>query len=214
MIYSLPAINLEPSTVEEEIEFTSDKTDEYFGVVSTSGNYPLPEAERVFSNSGWSIDSEGVYLSPSNTFDKLLLLSHQMLVSNISKVAYDLYIPGSDVIVNLWSPIPNQQSTNSFRYSIYVRRSEIRDYSSGAQQKYIITSFSINLSSYNRLRYEFDLAGEKFQIYEANSDYSVFNLLATLVLPVIHTGFYIPGFSGISTNVNNRLKRVTIERYV
>ncbi|MGB3513084.1 MAG: hypothetical protein WBA93_28495 [Microcoleaceae cyanobacterium] len=210
-----PTPTPEPEPIKEtvEIEFTTDKTDEYYGIVSTSDNYTLPEEQRVFSNSGWSVDEEGLYLSPSNTSDRLLLLSHQLLSEKLIKVEYDLFIPGNDFVASLFTEAPTQ-NTSYFIYSIFARRSDVRNYVSGSSQSYLINLPSMNFSLYGRIKIELNLEDEKLYFFGADSDYSVLTFLTSVPLPNVHTGFYIPGFSGVSVNASNRLKRVIIERYV
>jgi len=189
------------------LEFTPDKSDDYFGVVSTSSNHTLPEDERKLSNSGWSIDENGLYLSPANNTNRLLLLSHQSLATNLLKVRYYLYLPSSDFNVSLFTPVQPQTQTFN-RYSIYAYRSELRDNSQGFQFSSVIKMPSINFSYYNYLCCEFHLLQKKYNIYETDSTFSQFNLLGNIPLPLVHTGFLIPGFAGISTNLNNRFKKI------
>ncbi len=142
-------------------------------------------------------------------------MSHQSLVGSLLKVEYDLYIPGNDFIVNLFTPVSSSVNASYFFYSIYVRQDEIRDYSSGTANRYLINILeNINFNSYERIRLTFDIANEKFYLYETNSSYTLLNLLAVAPMPIVHSGFYIPGFSGVSINQNNRLKRVIVEKYI
>ncbi|NEQ39568.1 MAG: hypothetical protein F6K40_26255 [Okeania sp. SIO3I5] len=148
------------------LEFTPDKSDDYFGIVSTSNNHTLPENERKFNNSGWSIDEEGLYLSPADNRNRLLLLSHQSSATNISLIRYYLYKSGDDFNVNLFVPI-QPQTQETFLYSIHASQTVLREdvkensWNNSPRWMYSIRFPTINFSIYNYLCLEFNLLQKK-----------------------------------------------------
>ncbi|NEQ37855.1 MAG: hypothetical protein F6K40_16940 [Okeania sp. SIO3I5] len=109
------ASSQKPKILLEEIEFTPDKDDSYFGRCSSTNNYQLPEDEELFSNSGWSIDEKGLFL-PANHADDHRLIFHQYQtfapstykVSCTYKVSWLFYCGSQetngsfDFVLNLW----------------------------------------------------------------------------------------------------------------
>ncbi|MEM8568924.1 MAG: hypothetical protein AAGF85_20870, partial [Bacteroidota bacterium] len=122
--YSQPP---ELPTVVDSIEFIEGSPDSAFGRCSSSSNYTLPENQQLFSNSGFSIDEKGLYLSPSNSSNRLILWDYQYIFEQLKKVTWYFYnTTNSSIVLNLFSQILKQLEF-PYRYSSFLTFTEFRD---------------------------------------------------------------------------------------
>ncbi len=211
MITYLPKVIIEPPLITHTIDFTPGKTDEYYGIVSTSDNYTLPENERVFSNSGWTVDDNGLYLSNPSNYNRLLLLSHQASIGSFSKIKYYLYVPGNNFYLGIFAPKTPQTQVH-YSYAIVSTPTELRDSCLGTSYLCLVKQPTVNYNLYTHLCFCYDFSQRIFELYQTNLDFSELTLLHSTPLAVRHTGFLIPGMNGKDTNVNNRLRKIVIEK--
>ncbi|MGB3511430.1 MAG: hypothetical protein WBA93_19775 [Microcoleaceae cyanobacterium] len=195
-----------------EIEFTSDKPDEYFGRCSSSSNYTLPEEQQLFSNSGYSIDEKGLYLSPANTQDRLILWDYQYTFEQLKKVTWYFYNDtNSSIYVNLFSQILNQLQL-AFRHSYFLSFADFRD--AGGTNSH--NTFSMTNSFFSPYQYNIwglDFENRMSRRYNSNVDYSLQTLVVEHEVSFNYKGILFLGWHGVANNQNHRLRKIVVEKY-
>lgn len=213
MIGFLPNVSIEKPSITQAIEFTPDKTDEYFGRVSSSLNYILPETEQVFGNSGYSINEDGLFLGSPDTNSRLLLWDYQAPINKIKKIQFFFYLESpSSLYLNAFTPI-HPQTKGPDEFSLFSFSNKF--YDAGGRINYIILiSGGYYLKNQTNHVCSWDFESKIVEIWETDSNYSENLFLGSFPMAVIYNGFLIPGWSGAFSNQDNKLKKLIIERFV
>ncbi len=200
------------ATTVDTVEFVQGAPDSAFGRCSSSSNYTLPEAQQLFSNSGYSIDEKGVYLSPANTQDRLILWDYQYTFEQLKKVTWYFYNDtNSSIFLNLFSQILGQ-TQNSTRYTYYLTFADFRD--AGATNSFhTLSKNDIFFSPYQYNVWELDFENRMIRYYNSNQDYSLKTFLGEVDVCFFYQGILLLGWHGASNNQNHRLRKIEVEKY-
>jgi len=197
----------------QEIEFTLDRDDSYFGRCSSSSNYTLSENEQLFSNSEFAIDEKGLYLPQPNSLNRLILWDYQYSFEKLKKISWHFYNGINTIIyVNLFSQFVAQLQYVS-RFTYYITFREFVD--AGNTNSYSILARSIasfSPSQYNI--WELDFENRMIRKYNSNSDYSLRSLVVEHEVAFNYKGILLLGWHGISSNQSHRLRKIIVEKCI